>query len=422
MQAVGLTLEADRMDDFRRAIEEHAGAALDTRDLTPVYHADAILRGVDVNADTAKALAALGPFGSGNPRPRLLLVGADIQEAEATRNGEHLRCMVEVDGTKVRGIGFGLGRMAASLRTERMARLVGAQFRVDEWQGTLRPEFVIERIGLVASHPAGLGDCVGGCRHLPPVAEPEASEHSAGVASGATTPRMPPTRDLRDQHGLSSAVAQVMATGEQVLVVACSVSHTLGTLRERMFLDAVIGSDLECVGRSCLRSSSHERVADARTVVVEWEAIVRAPELAAGRLHVIVMDPPFRASHIDFLRHAAAGGATIHLCYGQEERRLTTGFLRYSVHPRFAMVCVYRAMQEEEGREDGVLPRARDIGWQEGRVVLTWADLTRARGILSDLGIERPCLGEAKLEARNVPAYADAEAEYEECSRLCLTL
>ena len=30
--------------------------------------------------------------------------------------------------------------------------------------------------------------------------------------------------------------------------------------------------------------------------------------------------------------------------------------------------------------------------------------------------------GEAKIEAGSFPLYADAEADYEECSRLCLTL
>ncbi len=80
-QAAGLTLQADRVDEFRCAIEAHAGRALQSSDLVPVYRADAILRGEDINADTAAALASFGPFGSGNPRPRLLLAGASIRRS-----------------------------------------------------------------------------------------------------------------------------------------------------------------------------------------------------------------------------------------------------------------------------------------------------------------------------------------------------
>ncbi len=62
------------------------------------------------------------------------------------------------------------------------------------------------------------------------------------------------------------------------------------------------------------------------------------------------------------------------------------------------------------------------MAWQEAGVTLSWADLARARDILDELGVERLAPGEAKLEARTIPAYATAEADYEECSRLCLIL
>jgi single-stranded-DNA-specific exonuclease len=127
-QAVGLTLEAERVEEFRSAMERHAGTILGPDDLVPTFRSDAVLRGDDLSADTALALAALGPFGSGNPRPRLLLIGADLQQAETTRDGSHLRCTVKVDGVRARGIGFGLGKSAAGLRADGSGKLVGAQF------------------------------------------------------------------------------------------------------------------------------------------------------------------------------------------------------------------------------------------------------------------------------------------------------
>ena len=101
--------------------------------------------------------------------------------------------------------------------------------------------------------------------------------------------------------------------------------------------------------------------------------------------------------------------------------------LRYLVHPRFAMVCMYRAF-EAAGADGGpvdeglLLARAAALAWDEARVVLGREDLTRARGFLRELRLDQAPAGEAKLEARNIPAYAHAEADYEECSRLCQNL
>jgi hypothetical protein len=101
----------------------------------------------DIDADTALALASLGPFGSGNPRPRLMLVDAAVRQVEVTRTGGHLRCLVEVDGAKGRAIGFGMGDRAEGLREDPTGRVLGVQLRVDEWQGAQRPEFLLDRIG-----------------------------------------------------------------------------------------------------------------------------------------------------------------------------------------------------------------------------------------------------------------------------------
>jgi len=418
-QAVGLTLPADRVDGFRRAMEEHAGGSLDERALTPIYRADAVLRGVDIDVDTALALASLGPFGSGNPRPRLLLVGGEIGDVEATRNGAHLRCSVQLDGIKVRGIGFGMGEKAAELREQPGGRLVGVQFRVDEWQGVPRPEFLIERIGEREDGPAGLPERESEGTLPRPVAQKGggAGCRPAGVTGSLA---MPAARDLRDQPGLASALAQVVATGERVLIVSSSAARVSREARVRLPLAALAGDEVAYVRG--VDGTAVDALKASRVLVVDWETAAEAAWPSADRTHVVAVDPPYRAGHLIFLRNADTQGAVVHLCYGQEERLATAGLLRYMVHPRFAMICVYRALQESDGWDDGVFERARELGRQEAGVYLPERALRRARAILAELGIERSCPGEAKLEARSVSAYVAAEADYEECSKLCLTL
>jgi len=430
-QAVGLTLEAERVDEFSRAMEAHAARLLGPGDFAPVYRADAVLRGEDINADTATALAALGPFGSGNPRPRLLLVGAGIQQAEATRNGAHLRCTVCLDGVKTRGIGFGMGAMAAALREAPGPRVLGVELRVDHWQGTLRPEFLLEQIGPVGDGALWLEGGAGcaSVRPAKPVSALQSAEctkspgHRSGPGTADPVERLylPKARDLRDARGTFATVAQVLGSGERVMLVACSIPQCLAGLREQAGLRDLWSEEVRCAGRGSSREDL-DRLVSARVAMTEWEVAGSVYEVAAPWEHLVALDPPFRAGHAALLRRAEKENHVVHLCYGQAEREATARILRYLVHPRFAMVCLYRAMQEGGRTQARLFTRAAEIGWQEAGLVLTWTDLERAASILDELGVERLSSGEAKLEARSISAYALAEADYEECARLCLIL
>lgn len=432
-QAVGLTLEADRVEEFRSAIERHAASVLSPDDLVPTFRCDAVLRGDDLNADTALALAALGPFGSGNPRPRLLLVGADLQQAEATRDGSHLRCVVKLDGVKARGIGFGMGKTAADLRADGCGRLVGAQFRVDSWQGALRPEFLIEHVG--SPPPAGALECGPWCPSWAADWKDDGASAAAPLRSSRPVSlRLPVARDLRNLPGRTSALAQVLATGERALLVGCCLPHMLPEARERIPFSDLCDDGLVCVGRGCVTgrgiaggSGPPDVTERAGVVVTEWDVLVHAPALAAARTHLVAVDPPYRAEHVAAVNRLAEAGMSVHLYYGHDERQATARLLRYLVHPRFAMVCAYRALEgtRAEGgqaQEAEVMARAAELAWNEARVVLGKSELSRALEIIGQLTLDQLPVGEAKLEARNIPAYVEAEAEYEECSRLCLNL
>ncbi len=421
-QAVGLTMASERFAGFRRDMEEHAGACMQAGDLVPTYMADIVLRGEDVNADTALALAGLGPFGTGNPRPRVLLVDAGVLNPEVTRNGTHLRCTVEVDGVRARGIGFGLGATLPEINMQPKGRIIGAQFRVDEWQGSLRPEFMVEAIGPASD---------GGEKSVPtPAATKSALPPSLPTKVAVVPPVvLPPAHDLRDARGRVSGIAQVLGSGEPSWLLSCSMAVTMPALEARLPLPAMCGE----VVRRGRDSAGFEAdvIEGARTAIIEWDAVAgavdRATPVDTGRAggvpaHVLALDPPFRREHVDSLRRLVDAGATLHLCYGDEERQATARLLRFLVHPRFAMVCVYRAMQKGDPSGEDILDRAAQIALKEAGVALTENELTRARGILSALGVERGGSSEAKLEARRIPAYAAAEAEYEECARLCLTL
>jgi hypothetical protein len=92
------------------------------------------------------------------------------------------------------------------------------------------------------------------------------------------------------------------------------------------------------------------------------------------------------------------------------------------VHPRFAMVCLFRAMQEGIERGDDGLARAFVMAREEAQVSLDRGGLQRAAQILRELGVQQHAPGEAKLDTLSSPTFIAAQAEYEECLRLCRTL
>ena len=71
--AAGVTVRADRLEDFARAFAAHADAALADEDLSPVERIDAVASLADVSLDVADELGRLEPFGLGNPGVSVLL-------------------------------------------------------------------------------------------------------------------------------------------------------------------------------------------------------------------------------------------------------------------------------------------------------------------------------------------------------------
>ena len=67
--AAGITLKPERIDEFRRRLNEHAAGCLTDDDLQPCIHIDADLPVPELSFELIAELKTLEPFGAGNPRP-----------------------------------------------------------------------------------------------------------------------------------------------------------------------------------------------------------------------------------------------------------------------------------------------------------------------------------------------------------------
>src|ERR1043165_4385489 len=67
--AAGITIRPQRIDEFRRRLNEHASSCLTADDLQPAVTIDLELKSESVTFAKARELDALEPFGAGNSRP-----------------------------------------------------------------------------------------------------------------------------------------------------------------------------------------------------------------------------------------------------------------------------------------------------------------------------------------------------------------
>ena len=135
--AAGVTLDAERLVDLRRDFEAIAARRLREEDLQPRCRVDALVHPEELTERAVGALAALGPFGAGNPEPTFVAESLQAQARLITskKGGvAHLK-LVLPDAPAIDTIGFGLG--------PRLAEVDGPvdlafQPSLDTWNGRTR--------------------------------------------------------------------------------------------------------------------------------------------------------------------------------------------------------------------------------------------------------------------------------------------
>ena len=105
-QAAGLTMDAGRVRDLRRAINEVADETLSPEDLMPRLRIDGEMTFRDITGGIASGVAALAPFGTGNPRPVFAARRVEIIDGPRTLKERHLKMALRQDGRIFRAIAW----------------------------------------------------------------------------------------------------------------------------------------------------------------------------------------------------------------------------------------------------------------------------------------------------------------------------
>jgi single-stranded-DNA-specific exonuclease len=89
--AAGVTIQAERIGQLRRRLNEFAEQAIRDEDLVPVLEIDAELNFAEINLDLMREITCLEPFGASNPPPAFLAEDVRIVDGPHVLRDRHLR-------------------------------------------------------------------------------------------------------------------------------------------------------------------------------------------------------------------------------------------------------------------------------------------------------------------------------------------
>src|SRR3954451_23587616 len=145
--AAGLELHPDHLDAFREAFIAQAASEIDPAELVRMEQLDALV-GVGregIGMDLARQLETLGPFGMGNPGPRLLVPSGRLREVRPLgAEGKHSRFQLESGAGRAQGVAFGMNGEIS--RREDQALDLSIELEVDRWNGAEQPRVVVREL------------------------------------------------------------------------------------------------------------------------------------------------------------------------------------------------------------------------------------------------------------------------------------
>ena len=133
--AAGLTVREDKFENFKSLFLRNVNKILTNDDLIPAISIDGEMALTDINSRFMRFLEKLGPFESGNMRPKFVSRNLSISgQPRLMGNGEHIRFIVSQNGRNYPAVGFKL-----SSHYEDLIRGVPVDIayvvEVNQWQG-----------------------------------------------------------------------------------------------------------------------------------------------------------------------------------------------------------------------------------------------------------------------------------------------
>ena len=134
-QAAGLTMDASRIRELRRRVNDHADERLAPDDLRPRLWIDGALPLGQISEQVASELTALAPFGAGNPNPMFRASRVEVVDGPRLIKERHLKMAFRQDGRVMRGIAWRARDRETFVTEHRAAIDLAFSVEQDTWNG-----------------------------------------------------------------------------------------------------------------------------------------------------------------------------------------------------------------------------------------------------------------------------------------------
>lgn len=129
-QAAGLTIAAEKVDEFREKFASYAQQCLTKEDLCPQFTVDAVAKFTDIHDRSVEQIFSLAPFGFGNPSPVFMSREVEVAgEPRAMKGGKHFTIPLRQQG---RNLFFKAWNFADRIGLFRPGAKVDVLFHLDD--------------------------------------------------------------------------------------------------------------------------------------------------------------------------------------------------------------------------------------------------------------------------------------------------
>ena len=147
-QAAGVTLEAERIPEFRRRMADLGATQLSHEDVLPRLRIDAALGLREISASVIDGLLRMGPFGAGNPKPVFRAAPVELIERPRILKERHLALMVRQDGRAFRAMAWRASEREPYLSANRAGLELAYSLEQNEFRGETTTELSVADVRL----------------------------------------------------------------------------------------------------------------------------------------------------------------------------------------------------------------------------------------------------------------------------------
>jgi single-stranded-DNA-specific exonuclease len=142
--AAGITIEAEKIDDFIAEFEAYAKQNLNETDVVAKLHIDAEAPLDEFTKEVITELQMLEPFGQGNPSPIFATRGVHLSSPprRVGTGGEHLQLVITDNTTSIRCVGFWFGKLEKKLLEHEFFN-IAYQPQLNTYNGSSNVEFIL---------------------------------------------------------------------------------------------------------------------------------------------------------------------------------------------------------------------------------------------------------------------------------------